>query len=83
MTTFVFPLKGVHCTGCKGSLQYLLDDETKPSFFQFKKIDVSANFQKLIVEIDDDRTSEEEVRRYITQTLTGSDFELVVESARY
>lgn len=83
MTTFVFPLKGVHCTGCKGNLQYLLNEEIKPSFFKFKKIDVSANFQKLIVEIDDDKTSEEEVRRYITQTLTGSDYELVVESARY
>ncbi len=83
MTTFVFPLKGVHCTGCKGNLQYLLDEETKPNFFQFKKIDVSPNFQKLIVEINDDKTSEEEVRRYISQTLAGSAYELVVESARY
>lgn len=83
MTTFVFPLKGVHCSGCKGNLQYVLDEETKPEFFKFKKIDVSPNFQKLVIEIEDPSTSEEEVRRYITHTLASSDYALVEESARH
>lgn len=73
----------MHCTGCKGNLQYLLDEDIKPAFFTFKHIDVSPNFQKLIVEIEDNKTSEEEVRRYITQTLAGSEYELVAENARY
>ena len=85
MTTFVFPLKGVTCSGCKGNLKYLLDVETKPEYFKFKNIDVSSNLQKLVVEVEDNDIpiSEEEVRRYINHTLAGSDYELIVEGARY
>lgn len=85
MTTFVFPLKGVTCSGCKDNLIYLLDDDTKPEYFKFKHIDVSSNLQKLVVEVEDNDIpiSEEEVRRYINHTLAGSDYELIVEGARY
>ncbi|MBP6918113.1 MAG: cation-translocating P-type ATPase [Legionellaceae bacterium] len=85
MTTFVFPLKGVTCSGCKGNLIYLLDVDTKPEYFKFKHIDVSSNLQKLVVEVEDNDIpiSEEEVRRYINHTLAGSDYELIVEGARY
>ncbi len=85
MTTFVFPLKGVTCSGCKGNLKYLLDFETKPEYFKFKNIDVSSNLQKLVVEVEDNDIpiSEEEVRRYINHTLASSDYELIVEGARY
>ena len=85
MTTFVFPLKGVTCSGCKGNLIYLLDVDTKPEYFKFKHIDVSSNLQKLVVEVEDNDIpiSEEEVRRYINHTLAGSDYELIVEGARH
>ena len=85
MTTFVFPLKGVTCSGCKGNLKYLLDVETKPEYFKFKNIDVSSNLQKLVVEVEDNDIpiSEEEVRRYINHTLASSAYELIVEGARY
>lgn len=83
MTTFTFPLKGVHCSACTANIAYLLNEDTKPDFFVFKKIDISPNNQKLIIEIDDDQTSEDEVRRYITQTLAGSTYELIVENARH
>lgn len=86
MTKFVFPLKGVTCSGCKGNLKaLLLDDDTKPQYFTFKDVDTSANFQQLVVEVEDSDTpiSEEEVRRYISQTLQGTDYELIVESARH
>lgn len=86
MTKFVFPLKGVTCGSCKGSLKaLLLDEDTKPQYFTFQSVDTSENFQQLVVEVEerDPPVSEEEVRRYITHTLQDTDYELIVEDARY
>lgn len=82
MTKFVFPLKGAHCSSCEGNLQSILNDSTTPTFFTFKHIKVSANHAKLEVEINDNVTSKELVHRYITQTLVGTPYALVIESAR-
>ena len=85
MAEFVFPLKGAHCSGCSGNISYILKDEDpQPQFFTIKHVKVSPNFKKLIVEIADDQTSEEEVRRFICQKFAvDGTYELVEESAKH
>lgn len=84
MAEFVFPLKGAHCSGCSGNIAYILNEENKPQFFTIKNVKVSPNFQKLLVEIEDDHTSEEEVRRYISQSLASDDtYKLIEETAKH
>ncbi|PJD92906.1 MAG: hypothetical protein CK424_04885 [Legionella sp.] len=79
---FYFPISGVFGACCKGNLEFLLNNETTPSFFTFAAIDVASNYQQLIIQITDDVTSKEDVERYIQQTLLGSNYVLVNETSR-
>lgn len=81
-TKFVFPLKGASCDSCGGVIRTTLNEENKPQFFSIKSITFSKNYQQLNIEIDDDKTSEAEVRRYISQTLAiDGGYELVAEAS--
>ncbi len=80
--TFYFPISGVFGTCCKGNLECLLNDDTKPAFFTFESIDVSSNYQQLIIQITDDVASKEDVERYIQHTLNGTNYALVNTSSR-
>jgi len=82
MKEFDFPISGAHGDCCVGNVRYALEGENQPAFFNFAEINLSPDFKRLMIKVDDDATTEEEVRRYIHQAFEDSDFKLVRETAR-
>ncbi|MCR9192184.1 MAG: HAD-IC family P-type ATPase [Gammaproteobacteria bacterium] len=82
MNEFDFPISGAHGDCCVGNVKYALEVENQPAFFNFAEINLSPDFKRLMVKVDDDVTTEEEVRRYIHQSFEDSGFTLVRETAR-
>lgn len=83
-TKFSFPLKGASCSSCGGVIESILNEDNKPQFFTITRISFSKNYQQINIEIADDKTSEEEVRRYVSQTLAQDGcYQLAAENTRH
>ncbi|HVT62409.1 MAG TPA: hypothetical protein VHD33_02835, partial [Legionellaceae bacterium] len=79
---FTFPISGAFANCCIGNVNYLLNVENQPTFFTFKDINLSTDFQNLMIEVEDDTCSEKEIHQYLEKSLAGSNYKLCNEHAR-